>query len=233
MTPRTTFKDKIAYKLFGAVVSYAQCGEDLILEHIFNQHFKTDQITYLDIGANHPKIRNNTYKFYELGSQGVCVEPNPVLCKMLSKTRKRDRCLNIGVSTSESTKADFYLITPHTLSTFCKSDAEALQKQGVHKIDSVIQVPLKSINTILKENFSLCPDLISIDVEGLNEEIALSINLDLYRPKAFCIETSTYSDTNQSIKLQKIIDYFIRNNYNLYADTFINSIFIDGRPTLL
>lgn len=221
-----TFKDKLIYKLFGAKLSYSQCGEDIIIDHIL-QSYNINKVSYLDIGTNHPKKANNTYKFYEQGHRGVCIEPNPYLVKLIKKTRPYDSCINVGVSTSENTASDFYLMNPNTLSTFSKNDAEELNKKANYSIEEIIKIDLLNINTIISENFKTCPTLISIDVEGLNEEIVLSFDFTKHRPKIFCLETITFSDTNNGKRLSTIINYLKENNYQHYADTNINSIFID------
>ncbi|MBL4592444.1 MAG: FkbM family methyltransferase [Flavobacteriales bacterium] len=223
------FKDKLIYKLFGAKLTYSQCGEDIIIDHILKNILKLDVIDYLDIGTNHPRHSNNTYKFYEQGYSGVCIEPNPDLVKLIRKERPRDKCLNIGVSLNEDSQTDFFIMNPHTLSTFSEKDAREFEKEGTHTISKIIKVKLSTINSIISENFEKCPDVISIDVEGLNEEIALSFDFNRYRPKIFCIETITYSDKNEGKRLNSIIDYLLNNNYKLYADTNINSIFLDNK----
>ena len=224
-----TFKDKLIYKLFGAKLSYSQCGEDLIIDHVLKNIIKKSKINYLDIGTNHPRKANNTFKFYEQGHSGICVEPNVDLVKIIRKERARDMCLNVGVSLKEDTQADFFIMDTHTLSTFSKEDAERFEEDNSHTIEKVVKVKLKNINTIINENFDTCPDLISIDVEGLNEEIVLSFDFNKHRPKIFCLETITYSDKNEGVRLSKIIDYLKTNNYKHYADTNINSIFIDNK----
>ncbi|NQX96293.1 MAG: FkbM family methyltransferase [Flavobacteriales bacterium] len=223
------FKDKLIYKLFGAKISYSQCGEDIIIDHVVKNILNISQFKYLDIGTNHPKKANNTYKFYEQNCTGVCVEPNPSLANIIRRERSKDKCLNVGVSLNEEDRADFYVMDTHTLSTFSKNDAEQFEKEGNHKIEKIIQIKLMNINTIIEQNFDTCPDLISIDVEGLNEEIALSFDFSKFRPKIFCLETITYSDNNQGKRLNNVIDYLIQNDYQLYADTNINSIFIDNK----
>ena len=222
-----TFIEKLIYKFLGGKLSYSQCGEDIIINHILNS-YRITNYTYLDIGTNHPKKANNTYKFYTQGNYGVCVEPNPELAKLIKKTRPKDKCLNVGVSLKEDDEADFYVMSTHTLSTFSKPDAKQFEKEGNHSIEQVVKVELKNINNIIEENFSSCPEIVSIDVEGLNEEIALSFDFSIYRPKIFCLETITYSDNNTGVRLNQIIDYLVKNNYKLYADTNINSIFIDN-----
>src|SRR5690242_18514402 len=77
-------------------ISYAQCGEDLIMDLIFTG-LRLPQPTYLDIGANDPVNFSNTYYFYQKGCRGVCVEPDPNLAEAFRRRRPKDTCLNAGV----------------------------------------------------------------------------------------------------------------------------------------
>lgn len=220
--------DKINYKLFGFQPTYAQCGEDIILAHFFRS-LKMDKITYLDIGTNDPIKCNNTYLFYKNGSSGVCVEPNPKLYAKIKSKRSRDICLNKGVGLASDNELDFFVLNPHTLSTFCKIDAENLSNNKEANIDSVIKISIIDFNNIIEIYFeNKCPDLVSIDVEGLNEEIVNAIDLSKNRPKAFCLETIKYSNTNHLEKIDSITNKMIFNNYIIYADTYLNTIFIDN-----
>src|SRR4051812_7168126 len=96
-------------------VSYSQCGEDLILEHILGEYLRIPQPSYLDLGAHHPTYLSNTYRFYRKGGSGVCVEPDPVLFAPLRAARPRDVCLNAGVGASDAGGADFYVMSSRTL----------------------------------------------------------------------------------------------------------------------
>src|SRR5919106_1421865 len=66
----------------GAHVSYAQAGEDLVVNFIF-ESLKARTISYLDIGAYDPVYLSNTYYFYRRGHRGVLVEPNVAMCEKL------------------------------------------------------------------------------------------------------------------------------------------------------
>ncbi|HTB51214.1 MAG TPA: FkbM family methyltransferase [Ferruginibacter sp.] len=222
--------DRINYKLFGFQPTFSQCGEDIILAHLFRQ-LKKDTIRFLDIGANDPVKFSNTFLFYRSGSSGVCIEPNPTLCKQLQTGRKRDLCLNVGIGKDSSGELDFYVMNPHTLSTFNKKDVDHLIENTAYTIEKIIRVPLLSFNDIMIAHFlQQPPDLVSIDVEGLNEDIVEGIDLTKYRPTVFCIETISFSATNQQqYKLDPIFKKMLANDYELYADTCINSIFIDKR----
>ena len=219
--------DRLLFKFFKIERSYSQTGEDKILSNLFNS-FGRLKISYLDIGTNHPMMINNTYLFYKRGGQGVCVEPNPEMCKLIRKIRPGDTCLNLGIGADADDSAKFYLMSSHPLSTFSKEEAMELDAVGKYTIKEILTVPVKNINAIIEENFDAPIDLVSIDVEGWNEQIVRSFDFSRSRPFCFCVETLTFADDNSGQKLDGILEVFRENNYSVYADTHINTIFLDN-----
>ncbi|MES2592731.1 MAG: FkbM family methyltransferase [Bacteroidota bacterium] len=208
-------------------LSYSQCGEDLIIDFIFEQ-FKLPKISYLDIGAHHPTYINNTALFYKKGSVGVCIEPDPFLFKRIKKVRDRDVCLNVGIGVGKEREADFYIMSIPTLNTFSKEEAERYASYGDKRIARVIKMPIVPVNEIIQKHFNSSPDFISLDVEGLDFSILQSFDFERYRPKVWCIETLTYSENKTEEKIKETIDFMLSKNYFVYADTFINTIFVDN-----
>ncbi len=207
-------------------ISYAQSGEDIIIENIFNI-LKISRPAYLDIGAFDPVHFSNTYLFYRKGCKGVLVEPDPLLCKKLKSKRKHDNVLNIGVGISDRHDADFFVMSSRTLNTFSKTEAEHLQENSKYKIEKVLKIPLEKVNNIIDKHFKTKPNLISLDTEGLDFEIIQSLDLIKFRPEVICVETRSYSENGESQYNQDIFNMMVEKGYFLYADTFINSIFID------
>jgi FkbM family methyltransferase len=218
--------DRILFKLFKVERTYSQCGEDKILDLLFKRYGKS-KIAYLDVGANHPLMNSNTCFFYKQGHSGVCIEPNPYLCDLIRKRRPRDKCLNVGLGEKDGI-IDFYLMSSHSLSTFSKEDAERLDSEGKYKIEKVLKIPTRTLNSIVDEYFESPIDLISIDVEGWNEQIIRSIDFTRNRPFCFCVETIEFSEDSNARRLTDIFDVFKKNNYNVYADTHLNTIFVDN-----
>ncbi len=205
--------------------SYAQAGEDRILEYLFYQ-LKIKSPSYLDIGANFPVAFNNTYFLYAKGCKGVCVEPDPSLIPDLKKYRGRDIILNIGVGLSEVSEADFYIFNAKGLNTFSKEEAEFRQSFGTYKVQQVLKVPLQTINNIIAEHFTTPPNFLSIDVEGLDLAILQSLDFSRYKPDVICTETISYDEGRGTRKLTDIIDFVSSKGYVVYADTHINTIFV-------
>jgi FkbM family methyltransferase len=205
--------------------SFSQLGEDQILNFLF-QSLNIKKPTYLDIGANHPVLGNNTYFFYHRGSKGICVEPEPHLFDIIKRIRKRDICLNIGIGVNDNKAANFFIF-PKKYSgwnTFSKEEAEYRKLSG-HPYERVIQMPLKNINDILIENFSIVPDFISIDVEGLDFEIIKSLDFEKFQPKVLLVETIRFGESVKAAKQQPLIDFICNKGYFVYADTGVNTIF--------
>jgi FkbM family methyltransferase len=214
-------------------ISYAQSGEDLIIEYIF-MVLGMSQVTYLDIGTHHPVKLSNTYLFYKNGQQGVCVEPNPLLFHRIEKKRPRDICLNVGVSDLGHDALEFYIMSSDTLSTFSKQDAERYSNYPNQKIERTLHIPVVGINDLM-QYFDPFPNFVSLDTEGFELRILQGLDYARFRPQVFCVETLTYTGNKTEEKLGSIISWMERQGYFVYADTYINSIFVDqqawaGRP---
>lgn len=224
------FFKRVYKKLTGIAynISYSQTGEDIIIEFFIGAK-KIKNFTYLDIGANHPVRLNNTYKFYEAGYKGVCIEPDPAVFSRLKNKRPRDICLNIGIADTATTETDFYIMSNPVLNTFSKDEAEELIKHAHCKINKVIKVPLRTAEQIIDEYFDgKAPVFINLDVEGLDEVILKNFPFSKYRPEIFCIETVHYTSDASSEKRNEIFQLMQSNGYKPFADTYINTIFINN-----
>jgi FkbM family methyltransferase len=209
-----------------ANVSYAQCGEDLIMQYLFTV-LGISNVVYLDVGAHHPTYLSNTYLFYRSGGHGVCVEPNPSLFLRLGAERPHDIHLACGVGVV-SEQADFFVMSNDTLNTFSKAEVERYQSQGKQRLEKIIRTEVKTVNEIIEHNFEKCPNLISLDIEGMDYLILQNFDFKKYRPEVFCVETLTYAEDKSERKLVEIIELMRINGYFSYADTYVNTIFVDN-----
>lgn len=212
------------FKIRNHSISYSQCGEDLIVDFIRKNILNLEGFTYLDIGANEPFYINNTALFYKLGYKGVLVEPDIKIFKKLKRRCPRDKSLKLGVAEHDG-DALIYIMEPSTLNTCSVEEAKSYEKLG-YKIIKKIKIRTKNVNSIIRENFQTYPNFLSIDIEGLDYEVITSLDLDKYKIDIICIETLTYTESSKAEKNKKIIEYMKSKNYKVYADTYINTIFI-------
>lgn len=225
--------NKIGKKLLPeAQHGYSQFGEDLIISHLFAQ-LEIKKPSYLDIGANEPRYISNTYFFYLKGSRGVLIEPNPYLYKKLKAFRPNDIVINTGIGFTEIAEADFYVFPNYAngLSTFSEKEAKHWKNTGMKglgkiPVEKVIRIPLIPVNKILKKYFrDKAPNFISLDVEGLDFDILKGLDFNTYQPEVICVETLGYDEDQQGYKLNDIIEFMLSKNYDVYADTRVNTIF--------
>lgn len=207
-----------------AKITYSQCGEDLIIKHIFDS-LRIPRPSYLDIGAYHPFSLNNTALFYLQGCRGINIEPNFKNFKSFSNYRKRDVNLNIGIAEKPGF-LNYYEMNVPTLNTFSKKEADNYVKEE-YKIQKISKIKAETIENILKEYWNgKFPDLLSLDVEGLEMEILKSINFKKDAPIVICVETISFSISGQGKKNTELIKFIEDQGYLLYADTNINTIFV-------
>jgi FkbM family methyltransferase len=216
---------KIIRKLLGGYArSYSQCGEDLLVQYIFNLR-GISKPSYIDIGANDPYFLNNTALFYEKGSRGINIEANPQLLKELKRKRPKDINLNTGISSKEG-ELDFYIMEDNTLSTFSRQECDSMQAVG-KKLLQIDKIKLTTISKILE---TYCdnkfPDFMSLDVEGMDFEILRSIKFKESSPKVICVEAAEYSRIGAGSRRTELIDLLVAEGYYEYANTNLNAIMV-------
>jgi FkbM family methyltransferase len=216
---------KINYRSKYQQISYAQSGEDLIVNFIFSC-LHIDKPSFIDIGAHHPFYLSNTAFFYNKGCRGINIEPNPYLIRAFNKFRRKDINLNIGISDNNE-ELIYYIMSPPTMSTFSLNEAERLEKEtSIRKVEQK-NILVKHINTVLDEyNSGIFPDFLSLDVEGYEDRILNTIDFENKYPKVICLETITYSENNKEKKEVELINFLINKGYFVYGDTYINTIFV-------
>ena len=206
-------------------LSYSQSGEDLIIKFIFDA-IGIHKPRYLDIGAYHPEILSNTALFYQNGSHGINVEANPYLLDNFFTKRPKDINLNLGVG-SASNKLDFYVMSTPTLSTFSQEEVQKYVAETKHTLQEIIPIQVETINQIVNQYAGGCfPELLSLDVEGLDLAILQSIDYQKSYPIVICVETISFSETGEGEKNHQVSDFLTSQGYLIYADTYINTIFV-------
>jgi FkbM family methyltransferase len=173
-----------------ARLSFSQQGEDIVLYHVMHEMLKIATPTYVDVGAAYPVRGNNTYLLYTTGARGVLVEPNPALAAQLRLKRPADTVVEAGIGVTEVAEADYYQIKGNAmLNTFSAETVAHLQRGKTESVvERVVKMPLLNINGVIADHLGRAPDLLSTDVEGLDEAILRTLDLARFRPGAICAE---------------------------------------------
>lgn len=205
--------------------SYSQCGEDLLVQYVFNLRGVT-RPSYIDIGANDPFYLSNTALFYDLGSRGINIEANPNLISKFYKYRPEDINLNIGIG-PEDEEMEFYIMNDPTLSSFSKIECEKYISTGRYNIAETLKIPLTTIQKVITE-YCNCqfPDFLSLDAEGMDFVILKTIDYNNNAPKVICVEAAEYSQIGAGERRSELIDFLVKNGYYEYANTNLNAIMV-------
>ena len=207
--------------------SGSQAGEDQIIRYLFASRMQIKDPTYLDIGTNHPFKCNNTFYFYSRGSHGVCIEPDPSFYRMIKKHRSRDTVLRAGIGLGNKKEDELYVFSePYSgWNTFIKDEAEMRVKETGIPYNQVLTVPMLNINEVIEKYFDKWPNLISIDAEGLDLNILKTLDFSKYKPEVICVESITFSTTNQEKNIDEIEPFMHSKGYFAYANSHINTIY--------
>jgi len=207
--------------------SYSQAGEDLIARFALRE-LGIMRPYYLDIGAHHPTWLSNTYFFYRRGSHGVCVEADPKLNRKIQRRRRRDLCLNVAIGTEDGT-ATLHVMRTSTLSTISAASVSEYTELGRRERREV-QVPMLTPATLLREHCTRKPNLVSLDIEGIDLEVLNAWDFDVARPELFIVETLTFTKQRQlARKREEIAALMADRGYFVYGDTRVNTVFVDER----
>lgn len=211
-------------------MTYSQSGEDTIIVFLLQAILRKKSITYMDVGCNHPYTLNNTAllrEYFDI-KRGVLVEPNPDMCRLLQKKRKKDICLNIGLGT-ENGVLDYYMLSNNTINTFSKEEAMKIEKSGNERIIEVRKVEIRKVSEILEQYFQIDGlDVLSIDVEGIDFLLLQAVDYSKIRPSIICVETIEFCGGKDK-EFQEMIQFMKKNEYFVYADTWLNTIFVDKK----
>lgn len=207
----------------GVEVSFSQSGEDILSLYALRRLGITVP-SYIDIGANHPTKFSNTYLFYLLGGRGLNIEPDPEMAALIRKERPRDETLNVGAG-REAGELEFFIMAQSAFNTCSRSEAEEVQRTSGIALRKTMKIEVVNVGALLRER-GFSPDFMNVDVEGMDMDILASIDWERNRPGVVCVETVDYT-TQQ--KRPEVTEFMRSKDYAPYADTFLNTIFIDGR----
>jgi hypothetical protein len=165
--------------------SYSQFGEDAILASIFDREHSRG--LYLDLGCYHPIIWSNTFHFYTRGWKGMSVDASQRHTALWQRYRPRDQHLCRPILPSPKHRlVAFIENTGHPATSHC----QVTSADGLDQHSPLSQPPLFITEFAQWWSFDEPPDLVSIDLEGLDVEICLNFPFEKFTPKALVFESS-------------------------------------------
>ena len=138
---------------------------------------------FVEVGANRPQQRSQTWHLEQLGWRGVLIEPQPELAEELSR-RRQARVFAVACSSPQNASRRMSL---HVAGAHSALDRDRMAPGT--QATSRIEVPVRVLDDVLlearaPENF----DFLSIDVEGHELEVLSGFDLERWRPRLILIE---------------------------------------------
>ncbi|HSN15131.1 MAG TPA: FkbM family methyltransferase [Anaeromyxobacteraceae bacterium] len=208
-------------------LSFSQQGEDIVLYHVLHDVLRVSAPTYVDIGAADPVRGNNTYLLYCTGGHGLLVDPNPTWVERLRQRRPDDVVVPVGVGTGKEAEADYYVIRGRpSLNTFSPEVVASLRVElGGDPVERVLRMPLVPVNDLIATHLGKAPDLISIDVEGMDLDILRTLDFARWRPGAIIAETIQPGSPGVN---RKLVDFVVSKGYVVRGGSAVNTVFVDA-----
>jgi FkbM family methyltransferase len=170
-------------------ITYAQNREDIIIDWFFKDR---ERGFYIDVGAGNPDIDTVTKLFYDKDWRGINIEPIGHIYKYITKRRKRDINLNLGIS-NKLGKLSFREYATDGLSTFSTEMKDDYIDNPSNITNTYIDydVQVVTLKEIFAEHVESQPvQLLKVDVEGYEYEVLNGNDWKKYRPELLCIEAN-------------------------------------------
>lgn len=138
---------------------------------------------FVEVGANHPTERSQTWHLEQAGWTGVLVEPQPDLAAFLVTARSA-KVFAVACTSPDVAGRTVPLYAAGPLSSL---DAGRMAPGAVAQY--VIMVPTRTLDDVLAEAEAPSPiDLVSVDVEGHELEVLLGFDFAAWQPRLILLE---------------------------------------------
>ena len=196
---------------------YSQNGEDVILNALFKNR---NNGVFVEVGCIDGKRFSNTLTFEERGWNGLCVEAHSGYIDLLRKNRPNSIICHCAAGAQNAGSVSFYANSRGSLSTLDRSNETLFRSQYGAWFTGFEQqtVALKRLDTLFKEHGITTIDIVSIDIEGSEVDALRGIDLSIYRPSVFVIESS--SPAEESAIDTILIPKGYRKEYQVSSNLF-------------
>lgn len=176
---------------------------------------------FVEVGANDPQIKSQSWHLERAGWSGILIEPQPDLAERLKRERTA-KVFPFACSSPDRAGTTMHLHVAGAFSSFTPD----LMVTGV-QAERSINVPVRTLDDILAEARAPQPiDLLSVDVEGHELDVLQGFDFSRWRPRLILLEDHVTSTAKH---------HFLRGNgYSLMRRTGLNGWYVpqDNAPRL-
>jgi FkbM family methyltransferase len=138
---------------------------------------------FVEVGANEPKARSQTWHLEQAGWTGILIEPQPELAQKLREARQAQ----VFAAACSSPQNAGNVLPLHVAGPLSSLDLDRMAPGA--QAETVINVPVKTLDQILQEGSAPVGfDLLSLDVEGHELEVLRGFDLRRWCPRLILLE---------------------------------------------
>lgn len=199
--------------------------EDVLLWRCFNG---IENGTYIDVGAGEFGQPSVTQSFYDLGWNGVLIDPIPHYEKEYRLNRPRDIYISGAAGASPSDNALFYELQGG-LSTLSHATLKLHESAGLkYQTHSVV---VQTLSNIWESHQLTEVHFLKVDVEGFEMQVLNGLDLNKYRPRVILVEVAIPGTTSKSDL--NFTEYFEKFNYHFVYNDGLNDFFVSNEHATL
>lgn len=168
------------------MISYAQNGEDVVLDRALAGIVGAAGGFYVDVGASSPDAASVTRHFYDNGWRGINVEPRRQAWAELCRRRPEDLNLQVAIGAENGSTTLYEVVEDPDLSTIDRDDLDYLVARGYTWTED--EVPVRTLDSVLEGAGAQDISFLKIDAEGAEEAVLRGLDMNRRRPKVIVIE---------------------------------------------
>lgn len=152
-------------------------------QELIRQFFGDTSGFFVEVGANDPHARSQTFHLEQKGWTGLLIEPQPDLAEAL----RANRSAKVFAVACSSPAHDGDTLTLHVAGPLSSLNRERMAPGTVP--DGTIAVPVRTLDRVLAEGGAQPGfDFLSIDVEGHELEVLSGFDARRWRPRLILLE---------------------------------------------
>lgn len=163
------------------MLSYAQDFEDVLLNRLFRS--KPNGF-YIDVGACDPVALSATKFFYDLGWNGINIEPVPEAWQRFKWFRRRDTNLNLAAGARHERR----LFHQGAQAAFSSFNPELALRPSRKKALKTYKVEVRTLAEICTDYQVGEIDFMLVDVSGAEQEVLEGADFTRWRPRVLVID---------------------------------------------
>jgi FkbM family methyltransferase len=203
------------------------------LDYKLATHIPYRDGVFIEAGANDGLTQSNTYWFERFrGWRGILIEPIPAMAAACLRNRPRATVINSALVSTEETKSvrmQTARLMAFVSKSFARPEDEKRHLQTaieVQQLESVaeIEVPARTLSSILSELGVTRVDLLSLDVEGYEVEVLKGLDTARHLPQFILVETGRLPEVLEALEGRyDAIDQLSHHDHLLKARTPLSS----------